>query len=352
MDYFGRKPEKIAVFRALQIGDLLTGVPALRALRAANPGAAIHLVGLPWAREFVERFWMYLDEWIEFPGYPGLPEREPDLKALPGFFKGMQRRRIDLAIQMHGSGAVSNAIVAAFGAKHMDGFFPPCRPNPAPASFLPYPNDIPDPLRHLRLMEHLGFEPQGDHLEFPILPDEWQEFDRSACSAGYVPGQYVCIHPGSRAADRRWPADRFAQVADRLAAQGWPVAFTGSKHEVSLVETIVNDMRYPALSLAGTTTLGVAAAWISQAGLLICNDTGVSHIAAALRTPSLVLFTNSDLLRWAPLNRELHQVIPNALAASADEVVRGAESILSIHMSASTEMRVSKRPAINLQASQ
>src|SRR4051794_33736910 len=144
-------PPRIAVFRALQLGDMLCAVPALRALRGLYQHAHITLIGLPWARAFQRRYQRYLDDFIDFPGYPGLPERSPDLAAIPSFLLEVQRRSLDLAIQLHGSGQVTNPLIAMFGARHTTGFFLPGHWCPEPASFCPYPDREHEIRRNLRL---------------------------------------------------------------------------------------------------------------------------------------------------------------------------------------------------------
>lgn len=91
---------KIIVFKALQLGDLLCSIPAIRALRNAYPHAEITLAGLPWAKSLIMRFPQYFDKYIWFPGYPGLPEQEVNPTAFDEFLLKIQREKYYLALQM------------------------------------------------------------------------------------------------------------------------------------------------------------------------------------------------------------------------------------------------------------
>ncbi|HVL34452.1 MAG TPA: LPS biosynthesis glycosyltransferase, partial [Burkholderiales bacterium] len=202
----------VAVFRALQLGDLLCAVPALRALRHGLPAARITLVGLPWARAFAARFARYVDDFIEFPGFPGLPERAADTAALPAFFAEARRRRYALAVQMHGSGELTNALVLQMGAGAVGGYYRRGAPCPDPERFAEWRDDEHEVLRGLRLVARLGCAPQGTALEFPLAAPDWREWRRFGLTAE----RYAVVHPGSQLASRRWPPERFAAVADAL----------------------------------------------------------------------------------------------------------------------------------------
>jgi ADP-heptose:LPS heptosyltransferase len=322
-------PRRLAIFRALKLGDMLCAVPAFRALRAAFPGAEITLVGLPWAREFVDRYRSYLDGFREFPGYPGLPERgEPDVARIPAFLAEMRAERFDLAIQMHGNGSVSNAVTAAFGARVNVGFYEPGRECPDAATFLPYPGRGLELRRLLRLLEHLGIPPRGESLEFPIREEDRRQARRIAGACGLGPRTYVCIHPGASVPDRRWSPGRFAAVADALASRGLSIALTGTSGETGLTREVARAMRAPAIVLAGRTALGPLAALLADASLLVCNDTGVSHLADALRVPSVVVSTGDNPDRWAPADRRLHRVLCRDSGVEPDEVIAEAEALL------------------------
>lgn len=284
---------KIAVFRALQLGDLLCAVPALRALKISFRDASISLVGLAWSRAFAARFRRYIDDFAEFPGFPGTQE----------FFEAMRSRSFDLVVQMHGDGTKTNAIALAMVGRRTAGFYLPGAECPDPARFVEWRAEENEVLRCLRLTERLGARSSGAELEFPLFESDWAEWRALGVR------DYVCVHAGSQLPSRRWPPERFAAIADALAGDGLRVVLTGSAAEASITRRVAQAMRGPSLDVAGRTSLGALGALIARARLVVCNDTSVSHIAAAVRTPSVVICCGADPRRWAPLDARLHRVL-------------------------------------------
>ncbi len=313
--------KKVAILRALQVGDLLCAIPAIRALRQSLPHTEIVLIGLPWAQCLVERYPNYFDGFLEFPGFPGLPERSFAAQQVAEFLVRAQQEKFDLAIQMHGSGAFVNPLIALLGARMQAGFYTASDWRPDAERFLIYPEGEHEIHRHLRLVEFLGVRTAGDELEFPVYQRDYEELASISEANQLQTGNYVCIHPGARYLSRRWPVERYAAAANWLARQGLQVVITGMEKEAALAEELSNAIEAPAVNLAGRTSLGSLAALISGARLQISNDTGVAHLAAALQTPSVVVVTGSDPTRWAPLNRARHRVVSHRVECQPCEYV-------------------------------
>jgi ADP-heptose:LPS heptosyltransferase len=298
--------KRIAVVRALQLGDLLTAVPAMRALRAGFPQAEITLIGLPWAAEFCARFSHYLDGFLTFPGYPGIQEARYEPQRTERFFEAQRARPFDLAIQMHGSGRTSNAFTASLGARLTAGLYIGERPSILRLAE-PYPEHLPEVLRNLRLTRLVGAPNRGTGLEFPLFPADRDQAD-GLLSASQ--GPLIGIHPGARDPRRRWEIERFAEVADAFAGPvDADIVLTGSAAEAGIVEALAGTMRYPARNLAGRSSLGGLAAIIDRLDLLITNDSGPAHLADALGTPSITIFGPADPRRWASLDQLCHPFV-------------------------------------------
>jgi ADP-heptose:LPS heptosyltransferase len=307
---------RIAIFRALPgLGDLVCATPALRALRLARPDVEITLIGLERTRPLVERYRHLIDDFLPFPGFPGLPEQRLDPAALPPFLIAAQRRRFDLAIQLHGSGSIANLVVGLLGARRTAGHVPPGAARPDPETFLPWIEDASEVRRSLRLMALLGWPSSDERLDFRIAPDT---------AIPPVPAPYVVVHPGASVPSRRWAAGGFVDVANALAADGYHVVLTGSVDEQGHNAQVAHGITTAVTNLTGRTSLDELGAVVRGARLLLANDTGVAHLADALGVPSVVVFTGSNASRWSPLDATRHRAVPG----SARRVLREARRLL------------------------
>jgi ADP-heptose:LPS heptosyltransferase len=302
------------VLRALPgVGDLLCAVPALRALRAAAPQAHVTLLGLRGSGWFVRRFAYLVDDLLPVEGVAGLPEVRCDAAAALRFFQRAQCRRFDLAVQAHGSGRVTNPLLTLLGASHQVGAHVPDGWVP-PGTSIEYPSGEHEIVRLLRVVAAAGCPPQGVAIDLPVTPTEERAADALLEGAGLRPREFVCLHPGGSTAERCWPAERFAATGTRLARRGLDILVTGSSNERALARRVADTInrgatrpcRARAVDAAGRTNIGTLAALHRRARLVVTNDTGSSHVAAAVRAPSVVVIRASDPIRWAPLDTLRH----------------------------------------------
>lgn len=296
---------RIAVLRANGLGDFLFATPALRALAAAFPSAEITYLGLPWLRPFVEGRYPYIHRTLVVPPYPGIRKPLIDAAQATGeadaFFRARQAERIDLAIQMHGGGVESNPFVRRLGARHTLGLSGPgvtrLEQN---LTYQFYQNEV---MRYLELVGQVGARPVGLRMDAPELPGDearlrhaWPEIR---------PGDYVVLHPGASDPRRRWPIERFAAVADYVwRVFNQRVVVTGSLGDRPLARDLERAATFPVVNLAGQLDLGALVALVRRASAVVCNDTGVAHLASAANTPSVVIFWCGNLITAGPFGRE------------------------------------------------
>jgi lipopolysaccharide heptosyltransferase II len=174
------------------------------------------------------------------------------------------------------------------------------------------------PLRHevrrqLDLVAAVGARPDREALSVRIPERAFDEAAGELSRAGLSPfdGDLIVVHPGASAPSRRYRAEGFAEAARRLAAVGHRIVFTGSAGERELVERVARSVGGSA-SLAGHLSVEGLAALVSMASVLITNNTGPAHLAAAVGTPVVDLYalTNTQHTPWMVPARVLYHDVP------------------------------------------
>ena len=158
--------------------------------------------------------------------------------------------------------------------------------------------------RQLDLVAAVGCRTGNERLSFDVSREA-----RAAIERLGLKKPLVVVHPGASAASRRYPVESYAQALDMLGSE---VVFTGDAAEVELVESLRARLSVPSRSLAGQLSLAQLGALIEAADVLICNNTGPAHIAAAVGTPVVDLYalTNPQHTPWQVESRVLFHDVP------------------------------------------
>ncbi|NLG96988.1 MAG: glycosyltransferase family 9 protein [Chloroflexi bacterium] len=291
-------PRSVVILKASRIGDYINATPAVRALRKALPQAAFTMITLPALRDLAERS-PHIDHYAEFPGYPGIAEQLFEPARALAFFREMQARRFDLAVQLQGSGVYANPFLLMLGARRAAGFIrendPPGRLDAA----LPWPETGHEIRRSLALSEFLGAPADGLQTEFPLRQEDHEEAERLL---NRVPPPWIGVHTAARDLTRRWPLERFAAAATLLQKRnGGTIILVGEPRDREQSGAALAESAQPFLNLAGCTTLPQTGAVLKRLSVFITNDTGPAHIAYAVNAPTVTIFGGGDPLRNGPL---------------------------------------------------
>jgi len=302
------------------LGDVVMTTPALRALRTARPDRRVTLLTSSAGAE-AARLVSDVDDVIVYDA--------PWLKATTS--------RAD--------SAADRAMADRLRLLRFDGavIFTVYSQNPLPGAMLCFLADIPLRLAHCRenpyqlltdwvsdpepdrlvrhevrrqldLVEAIGCRTDDERLSLRVTEDHRRSV-RGLLDAAGIDRQreWVVVHPGARAASRRYPPESFASACRRLVAErGCQVVFTGEASERTLIAAIRAASDAPSISLAGELGLVELAALLADASLLISNNTGPVHVAAAVGTPVVDLYalTNPQHTPWAVAHRVLSHDVP------------------------------------------
>jgi heptosyltransferase-2 len=295
-------PKRVLVIRLDRIGDVVLSTPVLAALREAFSHAFIAMMVRPECRELVE-------------GNPHLNtvvvyDKAGVHRSIRGtirFARQLRRHDFDTALVLHPSNRSHwipwlAGIPVRIGYNRKSGWLLTSR--------LPHrkqEGSKHEALYTLELLQAMGITPTAP---LPTVPIHRQAAARLATLLAHASIQsterLVAIHPSASCVSKRWLPERFAQVADRLITeQQVRVCLIAGPSDAAIARQVEQTMHQPALNLAGRLTLGELAALLQRCQVLISNDSGPVHIAAAVGTPVVDIFGRNQRglspLRWGPL---------------------------------------------------
>lgn len=338
--------KRILISRTDRIGDVVLSTPVIKVLREAYPYAYIAMMVSPLTKDIVEGN-PFLDEVIVY-------DKDNKHKSWLANFKFCQHLRkkgFDLAILLHPTNRV-----------HLVTFFSGIRQR------LGYDRKLGlllnRRLKHtkqlgekheleynLDLLRALGIPIKDKSLFVPLKPEsEWWAMNLFRKEGLRHGDRILGLHPGASCPSKIWPAERFAQVADRLAGKsGFKIVLVAGPRDEAIANKVAQSIHHPVLNLAGKTSITQLASLLKRCTLFISNDSGPVHIASGLGVPVISIFGRSDKglgpKRWGPLGKNdkfLHKDIGcvdclahNCIkefaclkAISVDDVVNLAEEIL------------------------
>ena len=305
---------RICLIKPSALGDVIQTLPVLSALRSRFPNAHIAwVVNRAYADLLAGH--PHLDETIVFDRQRARPWSRPARTAFSSLLKTLQERQFDLTCDLQG--LLRSAIMTrATKARRRIGLG-----DAREGARLFYTNIVPVPHcdmsaveRYWLVAESLGVGATSKQFLIALSSSERQWAERQLAG---LDGLRVAIHSGARWVTKRWPVSHFAELARRLEHEaGARLVLVGGPEESDVARQIVAAVQDRGVDLTGRTTLKQLTAVLSQVNLLVTNDSGPMHLAAAVGTPVAGIFTCTSPERARPYGPD-HLIIGTSVWCAA-----------------------------------
>lgn len=304
------RPTRILVVKPCCLGDVLMATPALRALQHAFPDAAIDVAVTAWAAPALDSN-RRVRRLVRYPD-----GRSPAAVARLGF--RLRREGYDLGIALDRS-PLPGLLLWLAGVPVRAGIERRGRRVLLTHHTRPREGQHETEL-YLDVLRGVGVEPQGLWPEYDVPNEARARIAALLGERGIDGGRpLVVIHPGGAVNPgatmlaKRWPAERFAALADRLAREwGAAIVLTGSVSDRDAVRDVRRAAQCPLVDLSERLLLPELAALCAVARLFVGNDSGVSHLAAAVGAPTVTVFGPTNPLQYRPLGPDSQVCAPPA----------------------------------------
>ncbi len=297
-----RNGKRILIVGPNWMGDLIFLTPSIRALAKAAPGGFIACLCPPRGVELLKGN-PHLNRvipQIESRGFKGLLSWWPLVRRL-------KAERFDTVFLFHRSFSRTLACWAA-GIPNRIGYRTWKRSWLLTRAVAPPIRDsVHKAASFLRLLEQVGVPADGLRYDVGILPEDHQAAQALLEELGAAVGdRLVALHPGANWRLKRWPADRFAEVADALRERhGARVLLVGGPEDLPLAHRIVQRTKSHPVVVTGKTSFRQLGALLARTRLLISNDSGPLHLGMAVGIPTIGLFGPTDPKLTGPFDSSL-----------------------------------------------
>jgi ADP-heptose:LPS heptosyltransferase len=299
-------PSRVCVYRIGNIGDTVCALPAIAAIRHEWPDARLTLLtspgkkGAPGARDVLNGA-----DWID----DILTYWAEDIATSPGrraLLRRLREQNFDAWIELPAVDTsfftqVRNiAMARAAGARWAAGWRVGPRRVDAhgQSSALIFPSETE---RLLEIVQNMGIRPRRIEFPLPITDDHRGRAAALIENAGFGGRRVAAIAPGAKREPNRWPRERFIEVGLHLARTGFAIAIIGGNSDQQVCAEVAAGIGKPAVNLAGTCTVLESCALLERCDFAVCNDSGVQHLAAAVGTRCISIFSCRDFAGiWSP----------------------------------------------------